>query len=209
MATNQESCVFGVRSASAQLRRALLVAPAGGGDYLGAGWRPPDIDRLRAEHEAFAELLTSLGVDVIVAQAEHELVDACFAYDPVFVTGRGTIVFRMTKSARRAEPDWIVSLLEETGVPTIARLEEPAYADGGDMFWLDESTLAVGRGYRTNAAAHEQLKVILAREAASLERFDLPHHRGAAHFMHLLSVVSLISDDHAVVYEPQAPVTLL
>ena len=77
------------------------------------------------------------------------------------------------------------------------------------MCWLDDTTLAVGRSHRTNAAAHEQLREILGREGVTVERADLPHHRGAAHVMHLMSVVSPVADDLAVVFEPLAPVPLL
>ena len=77
------------------------------------------------------------------------------------------------------------------------------------MCWLDETTLAVGRGYRTNAAAHDQLAEILAREGVTVERADLPHHLGPAHVMHLMSVVSPVAPDLAVVFEPLAPVPLL
>ena len=77
------------------------------------------------------------------------------------------------------------------------------------MCWLDETTLAVGRGYRTNAAAHAQLAEILGREGVTVERADLPHHLGAAHVMHLMSVVSPVAPDLAVVFEPLAPVPLL
>jgi hypothetical protein len=91
----------------------------------------------------------------------------------------------------------------------IGRLTGAATADGGDMFWLDPTTLAVGRGYRTNAAAHRQLADILGREGVTVERADLPHHRGAAHVMHLMSVVSPVAEDLAVVFEPLAPVPLL
>ena len=77
------------------------------------------------------------------------------------------------------------------------------------MFWLDATTLAVGRSYRTNAAAHQQLGEILGREGVTVERADLPHHLGAAHVMHLMSVVSPVAPDLAVVFEPLAPVPLL
>ena len=77
------------------------------------------------------------------------------------------------------------------------------------MLWLDESTLAVARGYRTNAAAHEQLRGLLAAEGVTLERFDLPHHGGGDRLLHLLSVVSPVAADLAVVFEPLCPVPLL
>lgn len=201
--------LYGVRSMTAPLRRALLSAPALTGDFAAAGWRQPDPDALRAEHEAFAELLDSLGVELVLLPPDEGLVDACFAYDPVFVTGRGVVSLRMAKPARLGEPERLAAALEAAGVPTVAQLEEPAVADGGDMLWLDEDTLAVGRGYRTNAAAHEQLGAVLAAEGAVLERFDLPHHLGAAHVLHLLSVISPVAIDLAVVFEPLAPVALI
>ena len=143
------------------------------------------------------------------ADAPDGMVDACFAYDPVFVTGAGAIELRMAKPARQDEPAFLVAEVEKAGVPVLGRLTGPATADGGDMFWLDESTLAVGRGYRTNAEAHRQLAELLAPEGVTVERADLPHHLGAAHVMHLMSVVSPVAPDLAVVFEPLAPVPLL
>ena len=94
-------------------------------------------------------------------------------------------------------------------MPILGRLYGPAQADGGDLCWLDERTLIAGRGYRTNAEAHRQLAELVAADGAELLRADLPHDRGAAHVLHLLSVVSPVADDLAVVYEPLAPVPLL
>jgi N-dimethylarginine dimethylaminohydrolase len=200
---------FGVRSMTADLRRVLVVRPTTTGDFAGAGWRTPDGDELLREHDAFVGLLDWLGVEVVLADAPEGMVDACFAYDPVFVTGEGAIELRMAKPARQAEPGFLVTEVEKAGVPVVGRLTGPATADGGDICWLDDTTLAVGRGYRTNAAAHEQLTEILGREGVTVERADLPHHLGAAHVMHLMSVVSPVAPDLAVVFEPLAPVPLL
>ena len=200
---------FGVRSMSAPLRRVLVVRPTTTGDFAAAGWRQPDTDALLREHEAFVALLDSLGVDVTVAQAPDGMVDGCFAYDPVFVTGAGAIELRMAKPARQQEPAFLVGEVVRAGVPAIGRLEAPATADGGDLCWLDETTLAVGRSYRTNAAAHDQLSEILGREGVTIERADLPHHQAPAHVMHLMSVLSPVAPDLAVVFEPLAPVPLL
>jgi N-dimethylarginine dimethylaminohydrolase len=195
---------------TAPLRRALLSAPATTGDFAAAGWREhPDPTRLRAEHESFAELLTTLGVDVTVLPPADGLVDACYAYDPAFVTGGGAIALRMAKGARAGEPERLVAALERLGVPMIGRLDGDAVADGGDMCWLDDATLAVARGYRTNAEAQRRLSALLTPEGVAVEPFDLPHHQGAEHVMHLLSVVSPLADDLALVFEPLAPVPLL
>jgi N-dimethylarginine dimethylaminohydrolase len=200
---------FGVRSMSADLRRVLVVRPSTSGDFAAAGWRLPDVNGLRREHDAFIDLLAGLGAEVVVAEAPDGMVDACYAYDPVFVTGAGAIELRMRKPARHDEPAFLVAEVEKAGVPVVSRLAGDAVADGGDMCWLDDTTLAVGRGYRTNAEAHAQLAEILGREGVAVERADLPHHLGAGHVMHLMSVVSPVAPDLAVVFEPLAPVPLL
>jgi N-dimethylarginine dimethylaminohydrolase len=97
---------------SAPLRRVLTVRPSTTGDFAGAGWRTPATDELLREHEAFVGLLESLGVEVVRADAPEGMVDACFAYDPVFVTGAGAIELRMAKPARQHEPAFLVAEVE-------------------------------------------------------------------------------------------------
>jgi N-dimethylarginine dimethylaminohydrolase len=207
--SSSTSARFGVRSMTAPLRRVLVSSPALEGDFAAAGWRDPDRALLERQHEAFCELLDDLGCEVVVAPAPEGLVDAVFPYDPVFVTGAGSIVLQMAKPQRHGEPERLAAACEMAGVPIAGRLSGAARADGGDLFWLDDRTLAAGRGYRTNAEAHRQLAELLAREGATLERCDLPHDRGAGHVLHLLSVVSPVADNLAVVFEPLAPVSLL
>ncbi len=200
---------FGVTSMSAPLRRVLVRRPATSGDFAAAGWRVPDPAALLRQHDAFCALLDGLGCEVVVAEAIEGLVDACFVYDPAFVTDAGAILLRSPKAVRAAEADAIAPELEAAGVPIVARLHGGAYADGGDLCWLDARTLAAGRGYRTNAEAHRQLAEVLAGEGVDVVRADLPHDRGAGHVLHLMSVLSPVADDLAVVFEPLAPVTLL
>jgi dimethylargininase len=194
---------------TATLRRVLVSAPALEGDFAAAGWRSPDAPLLQRQHETFCELLDALGCEVVVASAPDGLVDAVFAYDPVFVTGAGSIVLQMAKPQRRGEEERLAAACSAAGVPITGRLSGNARADGGDLFWVDDHTLAAGRGYRTNAEAHRQIAAILEREGATIERCDLPHDRGAGHVLHLLSVVSPVADNLAVVFEPLAPVPLL
>ena len=201
---------FGVRSAVAPLRRALVVQPAVEGDFATAGWSAaPDPDRLLVEHTAFVDLLIGLGVDVVRVPAPPGFVDALYAFDAVFVVRHGAVVLRCRKQARSAEPDWLAPHVEAAGVPVVARLDEPAFADGGDLLWLDDHTLAVARGHRTNAAAHAQLTDLLGRDGVRVERFDLPWHTGPDAVLHLMSVVSPVADDLAVVFRRLAPVALL
>jgi N-dimethylarginine dimethylaminohydrolase len=200
---------FGVRSMTAPLRSVALRTPTTVGDFDAAGWRPPDPALLLDQHERLAELLSGLGAEVVVLPPLDGMVDACFVFDPLLLTGAGAVVLRSAKAIRFAEAEPLVADLETLGVPEVGRLDGAALSDGGDLLWLDEGTLLAGRGYRTNAEAHRQLAAILAAEGAVLERCDLPHDRGPGHVLHLLSVVSPVAGELAVVFEPLAPVSLL
>ena len=200
---------FGVRSMSAPLRRVLLRRPALTGDFAGADWRPPDAGLLARQHEAFGQLLTDLGCEVEVAPAADGLVDATYVRDPGLVTGAGAVLFQMAKPARAGEPPLLGAALTAAGVPVAGRLAGAARADGGDFIWLDERTMLAGRSYRTNAEGLRQVSQILAAEGAGLEAVDLPHDRGPGHVLHLMSLISPVASDLAVVYPPLAPVALM
>jgi N-dimethylarginine dimethylaminohydrolase len=207
-ATNERT--YGVRSMVAPLRRVAVRPPSPRGDYPAAHWAQPlDLDRRAEQHAAFVALLERLGCQVEVLESADDMPDACFVYDPAFVVGDGVIELRGAKVVRAGEPPLLTVQLEDLGIPVAGRLTAPATADGGDMFWLDDTTLAVGRTYRTNAAAHEQLRAILEPAGVTVESFDMPHDLGPEYCLHLMSVVSPIRENLAVVYERLAPVALL
>jgi len=200
---------YGVTSMTAPLRRVLVRKPALHGDFAGAAWREPDPAALARQHEAFVELLDRLGPSVEVADALDGQVDSVYMHDPVLVTGRGAIPLRMAKPARQAEPAAMAAELERLGVPVLGMLDAPAYADGGDRFWLDDATMAIGLGYRTNLAGVDAVRRIVEPEGVTVEAYDMPHDQGPGFVLHLQSFLSGVSDDLCVVYEPLAPVRLL
>jgi N-dimethylarginine dimethylaminohydrolase len=194
---------------SAPLRRVLVRRPALAGDWAGAGWREPDPDALARQHEAFCALLSDLGCEVIVADAAEGLVDAVYMHDPVMLTGAGAIPLRMRKPIRSGEPDLMAAELSRIGVPVIGRPPEGAWADGGDRFWLDDRTMAVGMGYRTTPAGVEALRALVEPEGVEVVAYDLPHDAGPGHVLHLQSMISAVTGDLLVVYEPLMPVRAL
>ena len=201
---------YGVNSMVARLARVAVRPPSPRGDYARAHWAQPlDLDVLARQHADFVALLERLGCGVEVLPAIEDMPDACFTYDPAFVVPTGVIELRGAKAVRMGEPPLLTTQLEELGVPVVGRLTAPATADGGDMFWLDPRTLAVGRTYRTNQAAVDQLRTILDPIGVTVEAFDMPHDLGPEYCLHLMSVVSPVRDDLAVVYEKLAPVALL
>jgi len=200
---------FGVTSMTAPLRRVLVRRPALAGDWTSAGWREPDADLLRRQHDAFTELLDGLVDDVHVADALDGQVDSVYMHDPLMVTGRGAIPLRMRKPMREREPGHVEEELERLGVPVLGTLPEGAYADGGDRFWLDDTTMAIGLGYRTDRAGAAVVAELAAPEGITVETYDLPHDLGPDHVLHLQSLLSAVTEDLCVVYEPLAPVRFL
>ena len=194
---------------TAPLRRVLVRRPATVGDWAGAAWRTPDPTLLAAQHEAFCELLAGLGVEVEIAEALDGQVDAVYMHDPMVMTGRGGIALRMAKPAREREPAAAADELERLGIPLLGALEAPAYADGGDRYWIDASTVAVGLGYRTNPAGAAALAELMQPEGLEVVAYDMPHDQGPGSVLHLQSFISGVADGLCVIYEPLAPVRLL
>lgn len=206
-----EPKLYGCQSQTATLRRVLVRAPRAEdcARWREFGWRAePDPARLAAEHEAFAAQLADFGAEVVYAEEPLPgALDAIYAYDPALVADAGAILLRPGKELRQAEPDALARDLARAGVPVAAALEAPALAEGGDTMWLDERTLLVGLGYRTNEAGADALRRALPD--VDVLAFDLPHYRGAGEVLHLLSFVSPLDRDLAIVYPSLAPVRLL
>jgi dimethylargininase len=199
---------YGCVSSTAPLRRVLVGRPDGLERWREYGWRAqPDPGRLAHEHEAFCAALAEAGADVVVAEVESGNPDAIYVHDPVLVADRGAVLLRPGKEARRGEPDALAPALEAAGVPVVATLAPPALAEGGDAFWLDERTVIVGRGYRTNDAGIAALAGALS--GIEVVAFDLPHLRGRGEVLHLLSLISPLADDLALVYLPLLPIRLV
>ena len=206
-----EPKLYGCQSQTATLRRVLVRAPRAEdcARWREFGWRAePDPARLAAEHEAFAAQLADFGAEVVYAEEPLPgALDAIYAYDPALVADAGAILLRPGKELRQVEPDALARDLGRAGIPVAATLEAPALAEGGDTMWLDERTLLVGLGYRTNKAGADALRRALPD--VEVIAFDLPHYRGAGEVLHLLSFVSPLDRDLAIVYPPLAPVRLL
>lgn len=209
MTATPAPATFGVTSMSAPLRRVLVRRPATSGDWQGAGWRVPDPVALARQHEAFCELLEGLGAQVDVAAALDGQVDSVYMHDPLMLTACGGIPLRMRKPAREREPGHARAELERLGVPVLGELPEGAYADGGDRFWIDDTTMAIGLSYRTNRAGADAVAELVAPEGVTVETYDMSHDQGPGHVLHLQSFISAVTEELCVIYEPLAPVRLL
>jgi N-dimethylarginine dimethylaminohydrolase len=201
---------YGAQSMTAPLREVLVRRP---GPAFGAAFddpahgflHPVDLAVAQREHDTFTELLASLGPTVHVLDGDCSSPDLVYAFDPLLVTDAGAIPLRPGKPNRRVEPGVVEAWTLGAGIPTAGRIEAPGTIEGGDTFWLRPDLLCVGRTLRTNEEGARQLAAIVGGD---VRVFDLPYWRGAAELIHLLSVVSPVADDLAVVYLPLLPVGL-
>ena len=201
---------FGAQSMTAPLVEVLVKRP---GPAFGAAFddpahgflHPVDLERARREHDRFVELLARLGVTVHELGVESASPDLVYQFDPLLVTDRGAIPLRSGKPSRRGEEVLVEAWTRARGIPTVGRIEAPGTVDGGDTFWLRPDLLCVGRSLRTNDAGARQLAALVGGD---VRIFDLPYWRGPAELVHLLSVISPVADDLAVVYLPLLPAGL-
>ena len=167
----------------------------------------PKLEVAVQEHDRLVAALRDAGAEVVVHDAvlaDHA--DAVYVHDPAIVTDSGAIILRMGKKLRRGEERAMATTLEERGVPVLATLSGDARAEGGDMLWLDRRTLAVGQGYRSNAEGLRQLRAALRPLGVETVPVHLPHGDGPDACLHLMSLISMIDHDLAVVFLPLLPV---
>jgi len=195
---------------SGRLERVLVrpPLPEDGAHWREYGWRAaPDHAKAAEEHEVFRGLLEDAGSEVVLSSHDPGNPDAIYVYDPVLVGSEGAVLLRPGKEGRRGEPGAMAEPLAAAGVPIAAELADPVVAEGGDTVWLDAETLLVGIGYRTSPAAVAALESVFPR--VQVLTFDLPHWNGRGEVMHLMSFISPLDGDLALVYRRIAPVRLL
>ena len=201
---------WGAQSMTAPLRDVLVKPP---GAAFGRAFDDPahgflhacDLEVARAEHAAFVDVLASLGPTVHVLDEEIDDPDLVYAFDPLLVTDRGAIPLRPGKPNRAKEPAVLERWMTRAGIPTLGRIEGPGTIEGGDTVWLRPDLFCIGRTLRTNASGVAQLADLIGGD---VRVFDLPYWRGPAELIHLMSVISPVADDLAVVYLPLLPVGL-
>jgi dimethylargininase len=205
---------FGGHSNTATLRRVMVrkpTPPRSATDATNLGYlHAVDIERSEQQHAAFVQILRDEEIEIVEAGPDAPgSLDAVFAYDPSFMTNQGAILMRMGKELRRVEATFHADTYADLGIPIIGSIKDPGMVEGGDVLWLDDRTLAVGRGYRTNQEGIRQLRNIVRELDIDVLAYDLPHWHGVGECMHLMSMLSPVASDLAVVYLPLMAVALV
>lgn len=167
---------------------------------------PPDLARAIAEHDRFAAILKDSGAEIDFLPADPSLgLDSIYVRDAAIIAPSGLILCNMGKPARAAEPEVNGRALERAGIPVAGAIADNGRIEGGDLVWLDDRTLAVGRTYRTNDDGIRQLKALVGARVEVMVA-AMPHYRGPGDVFHLMSVLSPLDKDLALVYSPLMPI---
>jgi N-dimethylarginine dimethylaminohydrolase len=168
----------------------------------------PDLALANQQYQEFVTCLHAIGCDIIELPSSDKLtLDSLYPRDSLIVTPKGIIKPRMGKPQRRPESDANAEALQQD-FAVIGEITGGAKIEGGDLVWLDDATLLAGLGYRTNREGIDQLCQIMGPDVI-VHTFDLPHFKGSSDVFHLMSVLSPVDHDLAVVYLPLMPVRLV
>lgn len=205
---------YGGQSMVAPLRSVLVRAPDKG--FANADpkqWHytaQPNYEKALQEHKDFVKILESEGVQVHY----HEIklphhADALFVHDPAILTDRGAILLNMGKPLRRGEESAIGETFKKLGIPILGHLSKEAFAEAGDMLWLDTKTLAIGRGFRTNQNGIDEIRQLVQPSGIEVIQVELPYNQGQEACLHLQSLISLVDYKKAAVFPKLLPVSFM
>ncbi|MET3601320.1 arginine deiminase family protein [Martelella mangrovi] len=165
-----------------------------------------DAERAIRQYADFADLVAASGAEILWYEDNGDgLADAMFTHDPSLVADSGAILLNMGKRQRKGEVDGHEAIYRDAGIPVLGRLSGSGTVEGGDCVWLDERTLCIGRGVRSNAEGIDQVRRLLAPHGISVLSFDLPLWQGEEACLHLMSVISPLADKLALVFAPLLP----
>lgn len=169
----------------------------------------PDFDLAMQEYIAFEKLLNDSNIELLYFPQDSKVkIDSIYCRDSSIVTDFGMIICNMGKAGRIYEPQSHLEAYKNSNIPILGIIEAPGTLEGGDVAWLNEETLVVGYSYRTNEAGISQLKSFLEPKGIEVIVAELPHYKGRKDVFHLMSILSPVDEDLAIVYSPLMPIKL-
>ena len=167
----------------------------------------PIFDNAVDEFESLKTIIEKHGGEVLLLPPSSDVtLDSVYCRDASLVTDFGIILCNMGKEKRTNEPKAERRYFEQINQTILGTIAPPGTLEGGDVVWLNESTLAVGHTYRTNYAGISQLKMLLETKGIEILVAEMPHYRGKADVFHLMSVLSPVDYKKAVVYSQLMPI---
>ena len=170
----------------------------------------PIFSKSISDYDHFVHLLESFNIEIhYLPQNSNTTPDSIYTHDPCIVSNKGVILCSMGKDDRRSEVPAIESYFESIDIPILGEIRRPGYLEGGDVVWINEKSVAVGEGYRSNSEGIKQLKSILSDLVDNVISVPLPHWNGPLDCLHLMSLLSPIDKDLFLVYPRLLPIPFL
>lgn len=168
----------------------------------------PDYKKSISDYERLIDFFKTNNIEIHYLPIDEDTsLDSIYTHDPCIISNSGVILSNMGKKDRQTEPEAIASYFNSINIPILGQIKSPGTLEGGDVVWIDERTVAVGEGYRTNAEGIRQLKSLLKSDVDKVITVPLPHWTGPADCLHLMSNVSPIDHDLYLVYSKLLPVS--
>ena len=175
-------------------------------NYLAA----PNFNSAISDYEIFVDLLKSFDIEIhYLPKDKSTSLDSIYTHDPCVVSNKGVVICNMGKKARQPEADTMKKFFNSIEVPILGKIQSPGTLEGGDVVWINEKTIAVGEGYRTNKEGIEQLKLLLSDQVETVKTVSIPHWNGPDDCLHLMSNLSPIDHDLYLVYSRLLPVSFI
>ena len=167
----------------------------------------PNFNKAISDYDKFVSLLISFDIELHFLPKDNSTsIDSIYTHDPCVVSNNGVILCNMGKKARLAEPNTMEDYFKSIQIPILGRIKAPGRLEGGDVVWIDEKTIAVGEGYRTNKEGIKQLKHLLSDQVENVISVPIPHWSGPEDCLHLMSNISPIDHNIFLVYSRLLPV---
>jgi N-dimethylarginine dimethylaminohydrolase len=208
---------FGCQDMTSTIRKVLIKSPESAYknqvnidsqyqdlNYFGK----PNFERSLKDYSSFQSILQNNGIEIHYLPSDDTTsLDSIYTHDPCLVSNSGVVLCSMGKDLRKKEPDMISNYFESINIPIIGKITSPGKLEGGDIVWIDNKTVAVGVGYRSNLEGIAQLKGILSDDIDKIIPVHLPHWTGPSDCLHLMSNISPIDKDLFLVYSKLLPVS--
>ena len=108
----------------------------------------PDYKIALKQYDKLLNILDDNNVSMNFLPSDKEtFLDSIYTHDPMFMTPDGAIIGNMGKQFRKKETDMIEQYLINNNIPILGKIKNNGTMEGGDVIWINKSTVAVGLTY--------------------------------------------------------------
>lgn len=192
--------MYGAQSEYAPLKRVIMHRPSDEVNFVTESNKREFLyrgtvskEKMQKEHDSYTQFLKDENVEVILVE-DTVCPNLLFTRDTASVTKKGAVLMRPKYAARFFEPDYLKKVFESLRIPVMEI--NKGCCEGGDLVYLNEDTLLVGIGPRTDLDGLSQLKqLLLGKTVKEIIAVPLPSTR-----VHLDGTLMILRKDTAIMH---------